>query len=197
MKGSVATMWTKGTNEFESSAKVVDGNLILSLPDAINPIVWRMELGSVKASALEVKTQNAEGPFVLTLKTPKGDVHEIAPYETRDGAVTALMRVSNALQSAEGRIAPAASKSSGVGPLSPPVETVFIKPDSSTVKWLLLLGGVLLAIFLFAYMAKLSAPVQTADVPGMESATTVAPGPSGSNDGNGVAQSADDLLGGF
>ena len=102
------TLWKKTNDEYESSAKVVDGNLILSLPDAINPVVWRMELGSVKASALEVKPLAAEGTFLLSLKTPKGEVHDIAPFQTRDQAVRALMRVSAGLQGAQGKLSPVA-----------------------------------------------------------------------------------------
>ena len=72
MKKDMTMLWKKTNTDFESSAKVVDGNLILSLPDAINPVVWRMELGSVKASAMEVKKDAADGTFTLSQKLRKG-----------------------------------------------------------------------------------------------------------------------------
>jgi hypothetical protein len=93
----------KGT--YSSSAKVVDGTLILSLPDAITPSVWRLDLGNVKASALEVreKDQNLYG---LVLSTPKGDVHDIAGFDDKNRAVCALMAVTKALEQAHGQIKP-------------------------------------------------------------------------------------------
>ena len=97
-------IFKKPVNGEHSSAKVVDGNLIISLFDAINPVVWRMELGSVKASAMEVKPQSADGSFMLILKTPRGDVHEVAPFTRRDDAVAALMSISDALQEAQGQM---------------------------------------------------------------------------------------------
>ena len=96
------------TGGFSASAKVVDGTLILSLPDAIAPVVWRMELGHVRASAIEVRAQD-DGTFMLTLKTPKGDVNDIAPYATRAKAVTALVAVSKAMEQAHGEMRPAAN----------------------------------------------------------------------------------------
>ena len=189
-------MRKKNANEFESSASVVDGNLILSLPDAINPVVWRMELGSVKASALEVREHATDGTFVLTLKTPKGDVHEVAPFSAKDTAVAALMHVSDALKSAEGRIAPVApsvvsqTTSSVPGP-------VFQKPDAGAVKWLIALAGVLFVIFLFAFLSKSSPQLDASatSAPIEDNATSTATG--SDNPESGVPQSADDMLKGF
>jgi hypothetical protein len=100
----------KITGGFTPSAKVIDGTLILSLPDAISPVVWRMELGHAKSSAIEVREQK-DGGFMLTLKTPKGDVNDIAPYATRAAAVTALVAISNALEHAHGHINPGVTAS--------------------------------------------------------------------------------------
>jgi hypothetical protein len=196
MKNNMANLWNKNGGEYESSARVVDGNLILSLPDAINPVVWRMELGSVKASALEVKKANGDGAFMLSLKTPKGEVHDIAPYDNRDAAVTALMRVSAALQGAQGQIAPpsvlAATTPAPAG--KTPVQPVFIKPDRSALKWILALAGVVVVIFMFAHLSKISAPVTSASVPGEQTATSTT---GQSNVESGVPQSADEMLKGL
>lgn len=187
-------LWKKSTDEFESSAKVVDGNLILSLPDAINPVVWRMELGSVKASALEVKPHGAEGSFLLSLKTPKGEVHDIAPYQTREQAVRALMRVSAALQGAQGKIVAvpqqAATTSTPAVAMHAPE-----KSGGSGLKWLFTLGGVLLVIFLFAYLSTLSPAI-------VNTTTSGAGAPTATNGADtdaqsGVPQSADQLLRGY
>ncbi len=193
MKNNMANLFAKNENEWVSSAKVVDGNLILSLPDAINPVVWRMELGSVKASALEVKKNPSDGSFVLMLKTPKGEVHDISPYMDRAAAVTALMRVSTALQSAEGKINPSVSMAAATDrqAFSSSNGPVFIKPDANTAKWLFALGAAILLIFMFAYLSKSSGQIETAGIPSPETATSVTGQP---NAESGVAQSADDLL---
>lgn len=193
-KAPMTNIWKKGANDYESSAKVVDGNLIISLPDAVNPIVWRMELGSVKASALEVRAHATDGTFLLLLKTPKGDVHEIAPFASKELAVTALMRVSSAMQGAEGRLAPLAPASVSSVPLHAP-QPVFHKPDAGAVKWLLALAGVLAVIFLFAYLAKSTPTLEAAGVPMADTATSTATG--APNAESGVPQSADDVLRGF
>jgi hypothetical protein len=182
------SLWKKSTNDYESSAKVVDGNLILSLPDAINPVVWRMELGSVKASALEVKQQSTDGTFLLSLKTPKGEVHDIAPFQTREHAVRALMRVSAALQGAHGKIVPVAAPSAqGATTIINTTE----KDGGSTLKWLLMLGGVLLVIFLFAFLSAVSS--RNADVTSAGQPAIDAP----VDEQSGTPQSADDLLRGY
>ncbi|MCM2343455.1 MAG: hypothetical protein NDJ24_02720 [Alphaproteobacteria bacterium] len=102
------------TGNYSSSASVVDGTLIISLPQAITPVVWRMDLGNVKASALEVRSLD-NGTHVLTLKTPKGDIHDIAPFAQRGRAIEALMAVSRAMEQAQGQIRPIAANMPEIG----------------------------------------------------------------------------------
>lgn len=109
-----------------ASARVVDGKLILSFPDAVKPVLWQMDLVSAKASALEVDQLSGEagaggqgGQAALILKTPKGEQTTIAVFESRDAALSALMTVGAALGCAQGRIRGAAQMSSGGGALPP------------------------------------------------------------------------------
>lgn len=186
--------WKKNTDNYKSSAKVVDGNLIISLPDALNPVVWRMELGSVKASALEVRTNAADGTFVLSLKTPKGDVHDIAPFQTREGAVRALMRVSNALQSASGRmIAPLSALPGASTAQDVPSRPVFSPGAGPTsLKWIIALAGVIVVIFLFSQMSSMARQYAlNGDNQAASSANT------GTSTSSGVPLSAEDELRGF
>ncbi len=90
-------------DQYAPSAKVVDGMLILSLLDAIQPVVWQMELGQSKSSALEVRPKD-DGTFGLYLKTPRADVQEIAPYATKEKAIRALSAVTRAMERAQGHI---------------------------------------------------------------------------------------------
>lgn len=170
--------WKKSSNNHASSAKVVDGNLILSLPDAVNPIVWRMELGSVKASALEVRTTN-DNTHLLALKTPKGDVHEIAPFDTRDKAVQALMNVSRALHNAEGQINPASAGVSGTAASS-------AGSGSSIWKWAVSIIGILAVLYVLALAFVPASPTATSDT-----------APASEDTQSGVPMSADQYLRGF
>lgn len=90
--------------KFQPSAKVVDGLLILSLPDAISPVVWQMEVGQSKSSALEVRPAENDNAYSLILKTARADVLDIARYETKEHAVRALLTVSQAMEKASGHI---------------------------------------------------------------------------------------------
>ncbi len=89
--------------KYTSTAKVIDGVLIISLPDAVTPVVWQMELGQSKSSALEIRTAN-DNHFILTLKTPRQDVLDIAAYDNRDMAIKALLVISQAMEKAQGQL---------------------------------------------------------------------------------------------
>ena len=82
------------------SANVVDNSLVLSLPNAINPVVWRMELAKAKMSAIEIR-EDKLGDFTLILKTPKGDSNEIARFNDKSDALKGLGAISSAMSKAE------------------------------------------------------------------------------------------------
>lgn len=90
-------------DKFVPSAKVVDGILVLSLPDAVSPVVWRMELGDARTSALEIRDRE-DGSCVLTVKTPRQDAWDVAAYATKDKALAALRCVSLAMEKAGGQL---------------------------------------------------------------------------------------------
>lgn len=166
-----------------ASAKVVDGTLILTLPNALSPIVWRMELGSVRSSALEVRS-GANDTSVLTLKTPKGDVNDIASFAAKKDAVDALMSVSKAMESAHGQITP---KSSGSG------ENFHQKLEKSSKKrWVLTGIGVLIVLFLIKTMMGMS-PTSMSASSGAGFASN--PAAEAAKQTVGEPVSADDLLG--
>lgn len=101
------TSHSHAAQPLSASAKVVDGTLIMSLPDAVIPTVWRLELGQAKASAIEARSMEDDtNHYKLVLKTPRGDVNEIAEYETKDKAVSAIMIISHAMEHAHGQINP-------------------------------------------------------------------------------------------
>lgn len=179
--------WKK--NHYESSAIVVDGNLILTLPDAVNPVIWRMELGNVRSSALEIRAN--DNHFLLALKTPKGDVHDIAPFESRERALHALMQVSKALGKAEGKMAAPQTAANTSVP-----HIVHTAPAKSGGGWkaLAALAAVIVLIFLFSFLSSISPQSETLGTStGLEGARTL----SGGAGESGVPQSADQYLQGF
>lgn len=181
------------TGGFSASAKVVDGTLILSLPDAIDPVVWRMELGHVRASAIEVRAQD-NGTFMLTLKTPKGDINDIAPYDSRAKAVAALVAVSRAMEHAHGEIRPAANDGGrGEGGTVAQARKRF--PGAQIVTGIL---GLALVIFLIGALMRLNpGPPQYGDMAGGDMAALRASGGGAAAPGAlpaGEPISADDFL---
>jgi hypothetical protein len=157
-----------------ASARVVDGKLVLSLPHALTPVVWQMDLTQASASALEVHDKNGTGAS-LTLKTPRGETTEIAVFETRALAVSALMSVSKALENARGKI-----RSNG------DVSTV---EDTKSGRGLWVAIG--LVIILFFVLANIwGAPPQSAGVQSTATAADAQPGTE-----VGVPVKAEDIIG--
>jgi len=54
--------------QLKSSAEVVDKHLILSLPNAVEPIVWRMALDKIGTASFEIKHVKASDSYKLILK---------------------------------------------------------------------------------------------------------------------------------
>lgn len=171
-----------------SSARVVDGKLILSYPEALTPVVWQMDLSDAKASALEVR-ETPKG-ITLVLKTLKGETVEIAPFATKGEAVAALMAAAKALEGAHGqiRIASAANNDSSPGAYGAPVK--------KRHPWTAGILGVLLILILMFIWASL-APRPPVSIDGASN-TSAAPGAGpnsfGQKEENGVPLSADEFL---
>lgn len=159
----------------QSSARVVDGKLILSFPGAINPVLWQMELNEAKASALEVLP--AGDAHVLMLRSARGEKLEIAPFATRAEAVDALMAVSRALESAHGRIR---GSNGGIAALRPANE-------NKHSRWITGIVGMLFVFILFMVWGSL-APQPAKSPSSSARVSTSAEPPAG------VPLSADDYL---
>ena len=134
----------KNFNAPSSTAHVVDGKLILSLPNALTPVVWQMDMTQAKASALEVRENKEKNHFMLLLKTPRGEDTDIAPFETRAQAVEALMAVSRAFEKAQGNIRPFVQ-----GTEAGTIHHVNQSKKGNAGKWIAGILGVLLLLILF------------------------------------------------
>ena len=144
--------------DFVPKAKVVDGVLILSLPDADSPVVWRMELGKTKASAIEVRAENDNGETVhaLIVKTPQSDVYKIGTYTDKTNATRALLALTEAMNNAQGQLRPAlpAVISSGDG-RNMSQKRGILGWIFQTLKWLF----ALVCLLSFLYLASIIGPV--------------------------------------
>lgn len=171
------------TGGYSSSAKVVGDTLVLSLPDASAPVVWRMELGEIKAAAFEIK-QDSDG-YVLTMKTPKGEAQNIAPFKEKSRAMKALMAASNAMEHAQSVTRTAANDGAAATMAVAPARKKGIGQLLAGI-----IGIILLCGFLFT-LAQMSAPLP----PGSGS-QTAAMNSAGDTNGSpaGVPVSADDFL---
>jgi hypothetical protein len=170
-----------------SSARVVDGILILSLPDAIHPVVWQMELGQSKASALEVR-DTGEDLFTLVLKTPRQDVIEVAQFREKSHALHVLFELSKAMEKAKGQIRspiaanennhhlPAVIPGSSVAQASAGLLKFFLRSIAVIVAFVIVVFGGLYLVSLLGSQQPISAATPQAAT-------------------SGVPQSADEFLG--
>jgi hypothetical protein len=174
-----------------STAKVVDGRLVLSLTDAQKPVVWQFDLSVAKSSAIELRETNG-GETTLILKTAKQDVQDIATYDTHDKAVRALFAISRAMERASGQMhaplagtypPPALIPSTHIGNFTSALGKAFW----GLTKTLIILFIIFMAIIWFAPSADQR---QTPTTQNSESLTVPAPAPTQS----GTGQSADDFL---
>ena len=87
----------------------MDGTLVLSLPDAVSPIVWRMPKERLQTASFQVRADEDSGHYTLVTITDDGQTHDIAAYENKSEAVTALMTASAAFENA-GKDRPASAQ---------------------------------------------------------------------------------------
>ncbi len=95
-----------------SNVKIVDGKLILSLPEAQTPVVWQMDLEKAQSASFTVVENKKEKNFALVFKAEDGNADNIAPFDEKQSAVDILMETSNVLQNAHGKIKPASNSHS-------------------------------------------------------------------------------------
>lgn len=156
-----------------AAARIVDGSLVLSFPDAAEPVVWRMDLAQAKEAGFEIK--EARGKFKLIQKSGN-ETQDIASFDDRERAVAALMDVSNALQG--GTHSPKAANDTGRA------------AGNEAVQWLIAIAGVLIVIGLFMYLSRI-APVDSGPAAPQSQASSV---DGADGDTNGVPLSADEFL---
>ena len=145
----------KKTCNTNASARVVDGKLILSLPNALTPVVWQMDVSDVKTSAIESHTDEKSGQHTLRFISTGKTAKDIASFEKKEDAIDALMAVSGALENAHGSIKPKENVG-GAQPVYAPM-----RPKRPWWKYVLVILGILIALFVLANIMVSSTGVPT------------------------------------
>jgi hypothetical protein len=179
-------MSSQKKKKFSSSAEVVDKHLILSLPNASEPIVWRMELETIGTASFEISKDKAKKSYKLMLKPKKGSAEVIAPFTEEDDAITALMQASEAMQ----RPATNTASTQNINtPVMNPVPNATQQQSTQfSKKWMYLLLGFIAAIGLYVFMTKQTPKTNNFDTSTKNSLS------SESDSKTGVPMSADDFL---
>lgn len=165
----------------QPQAQCTDNILILSFPNAIDPIVWRMDVNEIKTASFEIQSLKDKDGFQLFLKPKTGQEEIIACFNDKDTAFEALMLASDALH----------NDNAGIKKQKKRKETKENKKGSG--KWWLLFWGVIIVSALYFYMINL--------IPSTKSFKTTTSYNNNeqinSQDTTGVPVSADDLLQGM
>ncbi len=180
-------------NTLKPSAKVIDGTLILSLPDAKTPVVWKMDFGTTKSSAIEVR-EGKNDNHDLVLKTPKADAYTIASYDKMSLATRALMTVTNAMNNAQGHINPYKGNNLPVPLYTQPYKS---RPSGNIILRLLKWFFLTIAVIALLFVASIAVPLffgGSSNTPQMTQTTQPQSDTSGAKASVGEPVSADDFL---
>lgn len=79
------------------SATLSNNTLVLSLPDAITPVVWVMDVE--KEGTFVIKVEEQEGLFALQKVAKKGVIEDIAFYKNKKRALRAMVTITKATKS--------------------------------------------------------------------------------------------------
>jgi len=91
--------WDFLTGHYSPSAKVTDGRLVLSLPDAETPAVWIMDLNDAATSVMRLENDK-QGFYVIKKHSGKAAAETVAVYRDRKAGERALTKATCALEKA-------------------------------------------------------------------------------------------------
>lgn len=174
-----------------ASAAINDDCLIVSLPDAIEPKVWRLDLEKAKDSSFEVKKEEKSFSLIVK-KSARSKPDIIGQFETKQEALSALLMISEALKTNKTKsIAPAKEKITKVKKETPAKAQ---EPANSNNRGVVALLSTLLVIGIVYYFWTQSMPSsQSFETRALTTQSAADP----SQPQTGVPMSADDFLQGF
>ncbi|MGH1404600.1 MAG: hypothetical protein ACRBDL_10185 [Alphaproteobacteria bacterium] len=177
-------------NATQSSISIVDGKLILSLPNATSPVVWQMDLGAAQSSSFTINEDKKKKQFALISKNQDGNAEDIATFSDKDTAISVLMETASALQNAHGQIksepiatiTPANMAAQGILAGAPANDT-----KNDKLGALLAVGLIIVLFAIWAISATKSSSLE-------ELSSAPSSTPAQNSDATGVPVSADDFL---
>ncbi len=172
----------KSEQQSSSSVTIVDGKLILSLPDAKMPVVWQTDFTQAQSSVFTIQ-EDKKKTFTLISKNSENVVIEIATFDKKQDAVDILMDTSAVIQNAHGQTKQSPSNNI-------PAQSVE-KNDRTSAALALALIIVLGLIWTMSASKKLDPSANTAssNSTSLNSASSTNP-----RESSGVPVSADDFL---
>lgn len=173
---------TKATQQSSSNIAIVDGKLIMSLPDAKMPVVWQTDFTQAQSSVFTIQEDKKKN-FTLISKNSENVITEIATFAKKQDAVDILMETSAVIQNAHGQAKPSAANLNSTAPKTE-------KNDRTSAALALALIVILGLIWTVSASRKLDPSAQ------QNNNSTSLNSTSGTNarDSSGVPVSADDFL---
>lgn len=135
-----------------TTASVINDTLILTLPDARTPTVWRMALDSASAASFQVLADSGGDGHTLVMSSPDTEKEVIAHFDSRESAVDALLAASGAMQRIEAQSAPATTNQGTMSPHptpQPATMNLAVKRGRGARTFLTAAGAVLIVILLY------------------------------------------------
>ncbi len=173
------------------SATVADDYLILSLPNAVEPIIWRKSLEKIGSTTFEVKKVANKDQYNLTLQKTKTTSEKIATFDNKEDALLALNAASEAFHGHSK--APNLSKQTD----NISAQSLQATPQkASSNKWLWLFIATIAVVGLYAYMGKLIPNTTITGETTTMTATSASTAPTSAAESTGVPVSADDFFNG-
>ncbi len=72
-----------------------DGYLVISCPDAEEPVLWRMKIGNVNETMITVKANGKN--FNINIQTENEKPKKIAIFKTKEQAISLMDKINNSL----------------------------------------------------------------------------------------------------
>lgn len=183
--------------KLDANVTIVDGKIILSLPNAYSPVVWQMDLEKAQSAAFTVKQDSKTKRHVLILKSDDSAKEEIAEFEDKDTAVQVLMETSSVMQNAHGKIRAGVASNGNTPASNAAAGAADQKKEGGSDKTGAILAVLLVVILIAIWAVSASIPsriasTQAADPSARQS--NFASAPTSARELSGVAVSADDFL---
>lgn len=142
--------------DYGPSAKLSGSTLVLSLPDALTPVVWTLDLLKDGHGALSIHedTETKEYQLVFAGSKKNAPVVEVGRYRERSRAVRALVKATEALENTDGLAFHGEASAHAMPAAVPHAHPAYAPQRKSGAKsFIISVLGIAFIVFLFLYGA--------------------------------------------